>query len=277
MLNRTALPWIVGSSAALLLGVAAASAEIVQQPVTHTHGDATLTGILVYDDAKVSPDKKAPGVLVIHEWWGLNDYAVKRARMLAELGYVAFAADIYGLGGPDKATADPAEAGQRAGPFMQDRGLYRARAAACLEALADQPQTDKTRLAAIGYCFGGTGVLELAASGADVDGVVAFHGGLGIDFPTEPGAVKASILVCHGTPDPFVPEGEPARFMAKLEAIKADYQFISYDTALHAFTNPEADKVAAMGLGGVGYDAQADARSWAHMRLFFEQIFAPQP
>jgi dienelactone hydrolase len=249
----------------LLLLATAAHGEIVTEAVEYHHGDVKCIGYLAYDDAVIG---QRPGVLVIHEWWGLNDYAKRRARMLAELGYIAFAADMYG-GGQVGATRQ--EAGRLAGTVRGDRELMRGRANAGLAALRRHPRTDASRIAAIGYCFGGTGVLELARSGADIAGVVSFHGGLAGDMPAQPGDVKAKVLVCHGAADPHVNPAEAAAFRDEMDAANVDWQMIYYADAVHAFTNPDAGNDPSR---GAAYDAAADRRSWRHMRAFFDEIFA---
>jgi dienelactone hydrolase len=213
---------------AVVLAVpAAAWAEVVTRTIEYQHGDVTLAGYLTYDDAI---EGRRPGVLVIHEWWGLNDYAKKRARMLAELGYVAFCADMYGKG---KGTADARQAGEWAGHLRGDVGAWRQRAVAALDVLKSQPQTDTERIAAIGYCFGGSTVLELAISGADVDAVVSFHGG----FPkVRPGAdIGAKVMVCHGAADPHGKADDIAAFTNAMNAAPADWLMITYGGAQHSF------------------------------------------
>jgi dienelactone hydrolase len=250
---------------ALLLILAApfaAFGEIKTETVNYQHGDATLKGYLAYDDATTG---KRPGVLVIHEWWGLNDYAKSRARQLAELGYVAFAADMYGDGAT---TTDPKQAGQWSGE-VKGGPLIRERSALALDLLRKHERVDPERIAAIGYCFGGTTVLELAYSGADVAGVVPFHGGLTI--PKEEDAIRTKLLVLHGAADFFIKPETIDEFQKTLEERGTDWQMIYYSGAVHAFTNPDADKA---GIDGVAYDAAADRRSWGHMRMFFDEIFA---
>ncbi len=240
-----------------------AHGEVVTKDMTYTHGDVELVGYLAYDDAV---EGKRPGVLVIHEWWGLNDYAKRRARMLAALGYVAFAADMYGRG---KVTADPKQAGQWAGHLNQDKDQWMARAKVGLKVLADQPQTDGEKLGAIGYCFGGSTVLNLAIGGADLDAVVSFHGSL--PAPTGDEKIKAAVLVCHGAADGFT---EPAAITALTQGMNrsgADWQMVMYGGAKHSFTNPGAD---GYGMDGVSYDKRADHRSWAHMKRWLKEAFA---
>lgn len=256
----------------LLAGAALpASALLITRPVAYEHNGVKLEGYLAYDDARVGHGK-IPGVLVIHEWWGLNDFARGRAEQLARLGYVAFALDMYGVG---KTTTWAKQAGEYAGPFY-GKPLMAQRAQAGLDQLLATGLVDPSRVAAIGYCFGGSTALALAFSGAPLAGVVSFHGGL---FPAPPDAAaktKAKFLICQGAADPLVPAPEVADFARSMDAGKFDYQLISYAGAVHAFTNPGADAMAeANGLQGkIGYNAVADRRSWAHMQAFLAEIFA---
>jgi len=233
---------------------------IVKKPIEYKHGDVTLEGYLAYDDARPG---KLPGVLVVHEWWGLNDYAKGRAEQLAKLGYIAFAVDMYGKG---VSTTKPDEAGKLAGKV---RPILRDRAKAGLDVLLSQPNVDKDHVAAIGYCFGGTTVLELAFSGAPLAGVVSFHGNLPQPSAEDLKRTKAKILVCHGAADTFLNDKQISDFQKALDSAKLDWQMIYYGGAVHAFTNPGADKV---GLQGVAYDKNADARSWRLMRDFFDEV-----
>jgi dienelactone hydrolase len=239
-------------------------AELRMQQVEYKDGDTTCEGYLAYDDTNTN---LRPAVLVIPEWWGLDDYPKHRADQLAKMGYVAFVADIYGQG---QNTQDPAQAGAWAKPFQTDRKLFRRRAMAGLNTLLDQKYVDKTRVAAIGYCFGGTGVLELARSGAPLVGVVSFHGALARTDDEGPDAIKSKILVCHGGDDPMVPAKQLGAFEAEMKEAGANYQINIYSGAVHAFTNPAAD---SHHIPGIGYNEQADRRSWAAMKDFFEEVF----
>ncbi len=241
-----------------------AQAAIRTDKVTYRQGDAELVGFLSYDDAVVG---MRPGVLVAPEWWGVNEYAKRRVEQLARLGYVAFALDMYGKG---KTTTDPKEAGLLAGSFRNDRQLMRARAAAALDVLKSRPQVDPTRLAAIGYCFGGTVVLELARSGADLKGVVSFHGGLATPNPADAKNIKGKLLVLHGADDTFESPAEIAAFQEEMRQARVDWQMVFYGGAVHSFTNPDADKA---GIKGVAYNEAADRRSWQAMQDFFAEIF----
>jgi len=249
----------------LLLVPATALAALVEAPVEYQHDGTPLEGFHVYDDRIDGP---RPGILIIHQWTGLTDYEKGRARQLAGMGYNVLAADIYGKG----IRPQPPEAGQVAGQYKGDRELFRGRLLAGLEVLRNDGRTDATKLAAIGYCFGGTGVLELARCGADVDGVVSFHGGLGAAEGKEArkDQLKAKVLICHGADDPFVPEDEIRNFIVEMREAGADYQFVVYADAVHAFTQKMAGDDNSK---GAAYNAAADRRSWAHMKLFFDEIF----
>lgn len=247
----------------ILAGLTSARAALKTQTVEYKQGDAVLEGYLVYDDALST---QRPGILVVHEWKGLNDYAKRRADMLAQLGYVAFAADIYGKGIRPQTFAD---AGAMAGKFKADRALLRARVNAGLDVLKSQSNVDASQLAAIGYCFGGTAVLELARSGAAIKGIVSFHGGLGSPTPIDAGNIKAKILVLHGAADPFVKPDEVAAFEKEMADAKVNYRIIKYPGAMHGFTNPDNKGLPP----GALYNEAADKASWIEMQKFFKEIF----
>jgi len=238
-------------------------AGLKKQIVEYKQGDATLEGYLVYDDAVSA---KRPGILIVHEWKGLNDYAKRRADMLAQLGYVAFAADIYGKGVRPQTFAD---AGAISSKFKANRPLLRARVNAGLDVLKSQTNVDASQLAAIGYCFGGTAVLELARSGADIKGIVSFHGGLSSPTPVDARNIKAKILVLHGTADPFVKSDEVAAFEKEMTDAKVNYRLIKYPGAMHGFTNPDNKGLPP----GALYNESADKASWIEMQKFFKEIF----
>ncbi len=264
------IPSIALSFILIALASAAVRAEVRTRAVEYRDGDAVLEGFLAYDDAKVKPGgTRAPGVLIIHQWLGLTENERMRARMLAELGYVAFAADIYGKG--DR-PADRSEAPRFAGKYKGDRALFRRRLNLGLAELGRQSGVDPSRLAAVGYCFGGTGVLELARSGAEVRGVVSFHGGLDSPSPEDGKKIRSKVLVLHGAADPFVPEKDIDAFKKELDGARVDWQMVYYSGAVHAFTQKEAGSDTSR---GAAYDASADRRSWAAMRNFFDEIFAP--
>lgn len=250
-----------------ILGLATmAHAKVVTEAVPYSHAGVPLEGFIAYDDTL--PGRR-PAVLIVHEWWGCNDFAKERARRLAELGYVAMALDMYGKG---VVTSDPAKAGELAGQFKNDPTLWTERARAGFEQLARHPRADPQRVAAIGFCFGGSTVLRLAYSGTPLAGVVSFHGGL---FPPEAdatGKIKARILILHGAADTLVPDAQVAATQDGLRASGADWQIISYGGAKHSFTNPAS---TALKMDGVGYDERTDKRSWQHMRAFFDEVLGP--
>ncbi len=250
-----------------LLVAAPLSAEVVTKAVPYEHDGVQLEGYLAYDDAAADGETR-PGVLVIHAWWGLGENAKMRAEMLAGLGYVAFALDMYGKG---KLTDQPSQASQWAGTFYSDRDRFRALANAGLDVLKEQPNVDPDRLAAIGYCFGGAGVMELAYAegGADLKGVVSFHGGLLPVRDEDAAAVACKVLICHGQADAFYPLDKLIPAVETLQAAEVDVTTVIYSGAVHAFT----DESAGADLDGVKYDADADRRSWEHMKLFFDELF----
>ncbi len=240
-----------------------AGAAIKSEVVAYRQGGVALEGVLVWDDAAKGP---RPGVLIVHQWMGPTDYERMRARQLAELGYVAFVADVYGKG---VRPASAKEAGTLAGSYKADRARLRGRVAAGLDALTSSGKADPRRLAAIGYCFGGTAVLELARSGAGVAGVVSFHGGLDSPNPADGKNIKARVLVLHGADDPFVPAADIAAFQQELRDAKVDWQMVWYGGAVHSFTHADAGSDVSK---GAAYDEAADRRSWQAMRAFFEEV-----
>ncbi len=247
----------------IIMIAAAAQAGVVSKPVEYNHEGTVLEGYLAYDDAIQG---KRPGVLVVHEWWGLNDYVRSRVDKLARLGYVAFALDMYGKG---VWTTEPAEAKKLSG-HLRGTPLLGTRAQAGLGILKDNSRVDPGKIAAIGYCFGGTTVIELAYSGADIAGVVSFHGGLTAAKPEDYSRIKARFLICHGADDGFIPAHSIQAFQEGLNKADADWQMISFGGAVHSFTNPEADRV---GIKGIAYNKSADERSWTYMQQFFNEIF----
>jgi dienelactone hydrolase len=250
---------------AAVLGWAGVSQAAMQtKTVAYKHGDAVLEGYLAWDDANQG---QRPGVLVVHEWTGLGDYAQTCARKLAAMGYVAFAIDMYGK---DVRPKTPQEAGIQAGIYKHDRALMRARALAGLEVLRGNPLCDPRRVAVIGYCFGGTVALEIARSGADVAGVVSFHGGLDTPTPADAKNIRCKVLVLHGGDDPHVPPQDVAAFEEEMRAAGVDWQLIVYGGAVHSFTNPAAGNDKSK---GAAYNAAADRRSWEAMKAFFAEIF----
>lgn len=251
-----------------LLFTLAARAELVTQEVDYSDGPTQLRGFLVYDDAVKG---QRPGVMVVHEWWGLNDFARQQARDLAQMGYIAFAVDMYGQG---KSTTQPSEAAAWSSELRKDPAVWRQRAAAGLEVLREHPLTAPRKIAAIGFCFGGSTVLELAYSGTDFSAAVSFHGNLIAPTPEEAAAIRPSLLILHGASDPHVPDGQVHDFVTALRASTVDWQLIMLGNAVHAFMNPAA---GAAGLPGVAYDARAAARAKTMVKAFFDEIFSKTP
>ena len=245
-------------------GPPAVDAAVKTETIEYEYDGTTFRGHLAYDDAV---DGERPGVLVVHEWWGLNDYARGRAEQLAALGYTAFALDLYGGG---KTAEHPAEAQKFAGTVRENEAKWRGRALAGLKVLRDQPTCDAENVAAIGYCFGGATVLQLAYAGAPLKGVVSFHGALPAATDAEAEAIDAGILICHGAADSFTPPAAVEACLKPLEANGVDYTFMAFGGAKHGFTNPSADD---RGMDGLAYDAAADRRSWAAMRAMFGELF----
>ena len=247
--------------------LASAHAEIKGEAIEYTDGKTTMKGYLAYDD---SVKGQRPGVLVVHEWWGHNEYARKRANMLAELGYTALAVDMYGDG---KQADHPDTAGKFAGEVMQNMESAKARFTAAMDVLKKHRTVDATKIAAIGYCFGGGVVLNMARLGVDLKGVVSFHGSLSTQIPAQPGAIKAKILVCHGADDPFIPQEQVDAFKAEMQKAGADFRFVAYPGATHSFTSPEADALGEKFGLPIKYNADADRESWQDMRKLFAVIF----
>ncbi|MGA2243846.1 MAG: dienelactone hydrolase family protein [Verrucomicrobiota bacterium] len=251
-------------SATVLASAGSLQAAIQSKTIEYTQGGTPLEGVLVWDDTVAGA---RPGVLVVHQWLGLTDYEKHRAKMLAQLGYVAFCADIYGQGVRPK---DTTEAGALAGKYKSDRVLLRARVNAGLEQLKKSELVDPNRIAAIGYCFGGTAVIELARSGAQLNGIVSFHGGLDSPAPADGRNIRCPVLVCHGADDPFEKPEDLAAFEQEMRDAKVDWRLIKYGGAVHSFTQPNPGFVNP----GAHYNEKADKRSWEDMKLFFAEIFA---
>jgi len=246
------------------VGAFSVQAKIVTQTIEYKQGGATLEGFVAYDDAIAG---KRPGVLVVHQWLGLTDYEKHRAEQLAALGYVAFCADIYGKGIRPKNTG---EAGVEATKYKSNRALLRLRVNAGLDVLKQNEFVDTKRVAAIGYCFGGTTVIELARSGAELNGVVSFHGGLDSPAPADGKNIKCKVLVCHGPDDPFEKPEDLAAFEKELRDANVDWRLIKYGGAVHSFTQPMAGNDNSK---GAAYNERADKRSWLDMKNFFAEIF----
>jgi dienelactone hydrolase len=260
---RSVLALCLLLAAALAATPPAGHAKVVTREVAYKDGETQMLGFLAYDDTRA----KAPGVLIVPQWMGLTDYERGRARQLAELGYVALCADVYGAG---RVAKDMQEAGALAGSFRGARALFRSRLKAALATLRTSPTVEPARCAAIGYCFGGTGVLELARSGADVLGVVSFHGGLDSPNPADGRNIKAKVLVLHGADDPFTPRPEIDALQKELKDAGVDYQLVFYSGAVHAFTQPTAGNDPSR---GAAYNEKADRRSWVAMLDFFRELF----
>jgi dienelactone hydrolase len=247
-----------------LVWTAHAQGKIRTETIDYQQGGADLQGYLAYDDELAGP---RPGVLVFHDWTGVGPYVQGRAEMLAAQGYVAFAADIYGKGIRPQTTE---ECAKQAGIYRADRALMRARAAAGLEQLRKLASVDPKRIAAIGYCFGGGVALELARSGAELAGVVTFHGNLDTPNPGDAKNIKGKILVCAGADDPYVPPAQVAAFEDEMRNAGVDWELISYGGAVHSFTRPDAGSDNSK---GAAYNERADKRSWGAMTQFFNEIF----
>jgi dienelactone hydrolase len=260
-MNSKALLLAAVSFASLSTGMFAA---VKTETVEYKEGETVLEGLVSYDDATT---EKRPAVLVIHDWMGVSASTRATVEELAKLGYVAFAADIYGKG---VRPADPGAAGALAGQYKGDRALFRKRANAGLEELRKQPQADPSKVAAIGFCFGGTGVLELARSGAPIAGVVSFHGGLDSPNPADGRNIKAKVLVLHGADDPFVKPADIAAFQDEMRKSGVDWQMNYYGDAVHAFTHKNAGTDKSK---GAAYNEPAARRSWLAMKNFFAEIF----
>lgn len=260
---------LVSSMAGLLAACGGPkSPQIVEREVVYTADGVSMNGTIAYD-ANVSGPR--PGILVVHEWWGHNDYARKRARMLAEMGYTALAVDMYGEG---KQADHPEDAMKFAGEVMQNTETARVRFLAALDTLRNHETVNPEKIAAIGYCFGGGVVLHAARMGLDIRGVVSFHGSLATALPAQPGTVIASVLVCHGEDDNFVTEQQMKAFEKEMEDAGVDYTIITYPGARHSFTNPEADTFAEKFDMPIAYNKKADEKSWADMQAFLDRVFS---
>jgi len=251
--------------AALLFSGSIAQGAIVTKTISYNDDGVSLQGFLAYDNALKG---KRPGVLVVHQWWGLDDYARKRATQLATLGYVAFALDMYGK---DKVTDHPEQAKEFSSQVTANVESWRKRALAGLAVLKKQPVTDPSKIAAIGYCFGGSTVQQLAYSGADILGIVSFHGSLIPPTESVLKQTKAKFLICHGASDPFTKPEALQAYITAMNASKIDWKLAIYAHAKHAFTDPDADK---HGLAALGYNRTADRRSWEDMKQFLNEIFS---
>ena len=255
---RSILPALL----AVLSSFAPLSAAIVEKPLEYKSGDVLCEGWQAYDDAVTG---KRPGVLVVHQWTGISDHEKEAARKLAALGYNVLIADIYGKG----IRPQPPAAGKEAGKYKADRPLLRARVNAALDVLSHDTRTDASKLAATGYCFGGTTVIELARSGAAIKGVVSFHGGLDSPTPADGKNIKAKVLALHGADDPYVPAKDVAAFESEMKSSGVDYVLIKYVGAVHSFTHKAAGNDNSK---GAAYNAAADRDSWIEMEKFLKLV-----
>lgn len=251
----------------LWLGMCAAQAAVTGKAVEYKADGQTLKGYLAYDDAIKG---KRPAVLVVHEWWGHNNYARKRAEMLAGMGYIALALDMYGDG---KQADHPKDAGKFSAEVRNNLNIAHSRFMAAMTLIKQQPETDSSRIAAIGYCFGGAVVLEMARMGLDIAGVASFHGSLDTAQPARPGMVKANMFVANGADDRFVPAAQIEQFKQEMDNAKVNYQFKSYPGAKHSFTNPDADVYGKKFNIPLEYNEQADKASWLDLGMFLDRIF----
>lgn len=251
----------------LLMGATQSQAEIRTEEIQYESEGVELTGFVAWDD---SIEKKRPGIIIVHEWWGHNDYVRNRAKMLAELGYVALAIDMYGDG---KQANHPDEAGAFVKEATKNMDVAKARFLAGLEILKGSSKTDSSKIAAIGYCFGGSTVLNMARLGTALKGVVSFHGSLGSNIKASAGDIKAKVLVCNGADDSFIPAEDITAFKEEMDQAGADYEVINYPGAKHSFTNPDADQYAQKFGMPIAYNKEADEQSWKDMQAFFKSIF----
>jgi len=250
--------------AAVLLSQSPGNADVKTRELEYRQGETVLQGFIAWDDAARG---KRPGVLVVHEWWGHNEHARNQARRLAEAGYVGLALDMFGKG---KVATHPQDAQAFVNEVTKDPAVLAARFNAALEQLKRDPHVDTTRIAAIGYCFGGAVVLDMARAGAPLGAVVTFHGALATKTPAQSGKVKARVLVLTGGADPFVPPEQVEAFKRDMQAAGGRFEVISYPGAKHGFTNPDAAKY---GMPQLAYDADADRQSWTAMLKLFKEVF----
>ncbi len=240
---------------------------VVGEEVSYSADTLTMEGYMAFDS---TASEKSPGILVVHEWWGHNDYARMRAEMLAELGYVALAVDMYGNG---KQASHPEDAMAFTGEVFSSIDGAKARFESAMETLKAHPKVDASKIGAIGYCFGGTVVLSMANAGYDLDAVAAFHAGLGLPIWPDSGAVEAEIIILQGADDPFVPQEQISNYKNKLDSAGAEYEMIFYEDAVHAFTSKEADEKGKKFELPLAYNAKADSASWEEMKQLFNEVF----
>ena len=257
----------VVAGALVIANVAFAAPKIKGQSVEYVAGGTTMKGYLAYDE-KVQG--KRPGILVVHEWWGQNAYVRKRARMLAQLGYTALALDMYGEG---KTAQHPDDAGKFASEVMKNFPIAKERFLSALEFLKKQPTVDPDRIGAIGYCFGGGVVLNMARQGVDLKGVASFHGSLAAVKPDEPTPIRAAVRVYNGADDKFSTPEQIEALKKEMADGKVNFKFVNYPGVVHSFTNPEATTIGKKFKMPVAYNAKADKESWADMQQFLKEIF----
>lgn len=259
---------ILGFMLLCSLSIAAAQAAVQGREVSYQANGTTLKGYIAYDD---SFKGRRPAVLVVHEWWGHNDYARHRADMLAELGYTALAVDMYGDG---HQAHHPDEAGKFATEVSTNMPMAKARFEAGMNLLRKEKTVDAGKMAAIGYCFGGGVVLNMARLGEDLRGVASFHGSLGTDSPAQPGKIKARIISFSGEADPMINAESVAAFRHEMDNAGANYRVVTYPGAQHAFTNPAADELGTKFKLPLAYNAEADKDSWQQATVFLREVFA---
>jgi len=242
--------------------------DLVEKEVTYSADSTTLKGFLVFDK---NVKGKRPGVILVHEWWGLNDYARSRARMLAELGYTALALDMFGDG---KTANHPQDAQKFASAIYSNLKVAEERFMAAYNLLKEQETVDPNNIAAIGYCFGGGIALHMASIGTDLKAVASFHGSLGAVVPPKEGVIKAFLLVCNGADDPFTTKEQIATFKKEMDSANVQYKFINYEGAVHGFTNPGADSLGKKFNMPLAYNEKADKDSWQQMQKVFKRVFS---
>jgi dienelactone hydrolase len=264
---RISMRNILFSLAALLLGMSVAQAKVVGEEVSYTDKGVTMKGYLAYDKHIKG---KRPGILVVHEWWGHNDYARKRALLLAGMGYTALAVDMYGDG---KTANHPDDAGKFAAEVSKNMPMAKSRFEAAMKTLKKHPSVAGDQIAAIGYCFGGSVVLNMARQGVDLKGVASFHGSLATDAPAAKGKVKAKVAVYTGADDPMVPKSQVQSFTKEMDAAGVEYRVASFPGVKHSFTNPAADEYGKQFKLPLAYNAEADVDSWKQLSDFLEELF----
>ncbi len=242
-----------------------AEMSLIGQPVEYSTDSTNMKGLMVFDE---NDSSKKPGILVVLEWWGHNEYSQERAYQLAELGYVALAVDMYGDG---KVAEHPSDAGKFMQEALSNLDEAKARFESALNLLKDHPNVDAERIGAIGYCFGGSVVINMASAGSGLDAVAAFHAGLGLQIPPDSGMIKTRILVANGADDPFIPEEQVSDFKYRMDAAGVDYKYISYPGAVHSFTSKRSDSLGVKFEMPLAYNAEADSASWAEMIALFNE------